>query len=406
MNERKIHKLRVNTIKSLIFIELVFSCIGTNFGLYNLFYLSLMLTFVAFFLENKIELKIKKEYIIYIMVFFAATLISTLSSEFYSFFRFFRWFLTIIVGYLFYKNTSENGRNYIRKTIYIIMLFTLIEGTFQYITGVNSYQRILVSYADLLKRGTTSIFLQHIIWGQVLVLYFFYNEYKTENPIIKWMLRVWIIFNIYASKARSSWLVFLICLLLLIFKNKNIISGKISKKLVGKIVISFSCIFVIAFISSKFIDYGTIWENIIYLLNKLIDGESLYRQSTIKALFIYRIQNFNPIYFIFGSGSGSAAETLRHMGVVGMKDNVVDNQFVTVFFEMGFLLAAIWLIFLYQALNLFFKSTDNNKSFISLCFIIVSLSSLVYESFGYQVTSFLFFFILGVFLKGNEKRGG
>lgn len=385
------------------------TCFLTNFDIYLPHYFIMLITpFIYIYAFN---IRISKRVIILIYSILIWGILSILQQgNIADLGDIIMWICIILLGYCFaYLTSKKIDYSFIKKLYFIIILLSLVEGINQLTTGKIFLSNLLVPWADDLHQGTTSFFLQHIIFGNLLVVAFWLNEKLTLNNKIKMLFRVLILINLYGTRARSAWLCFvlIIGLSILSFMLKNKTHFKINKKILRRlgIIICFVLLVLIMLRNNSIIgDVISTIQNRMYRL--IYAGEATYRQATASALIEYRLEHPNLFYIFFGSGINSTAQVLSSVGL-SLSGNryVVDNQIITFLFEFGVISVCFLLFLLYKAFKILFGLSSTEEKTIAGCYIINFFMALVYECVGFQVSRYLFFFFLGAMFYLSNKKG-
>lgn len=386
------------------FLDLLISltiilCVLTNFGYYQMFNISLVIVFFILVLFNINELKeIKLKLLITMLFTFGIVLFSILQQNSSDIFKFSVWFIEAVIGFYIMKTSKYIKPKFIILTFFLIIFLSSIEGVIQYTTGNITLVNYLNYWGDGLHQGIVSIFLQHIVWGHLLVIGYIANDFLNFTKF-KNILRILLLINLFASQARSAWLALLVYFSLMIyryFKHKNgdfIFSKNKALTLLVAMIIIITTLLLFPNMNQYIQE---IKFTIISHINALFAGEANYRIRAIESLISNRIKYFNLFHWLFGSGYGSTSIALSYYGVsLSGERYIVDNQIISLAYDFG-IVAVIFIIYMFlDSVKVFIKSNNKSYRLISSLYICNFVMSLVYESFGYQVTAFIFFFTVG-----------
>ena len=396
-------KTYLGNLSTLLMCVCVVTCVLTNFGYYSIHTISLCIFFMYEFYKTKHnKLLINKKTSLVIVMSIVISLLSISQRNYSDIFKFIKWFILSFAGYVFIKRYDSENQKKVCNIVLIIIFLACIEGLVQYFSNKISLVDYLVPWGDNLRQGTVSIFLQHIVWGHVIIVGFVLSSCITNNKL-RLLYKTILLINLYLCQSRSAWLTFFVYLLYLYFpKIRNILFKKMNKTKVLVSFVTFLLLLILLVLNMNSV--SKVFDTIIDHLGMLLKGESNYRTNTIKSLLDYRISNPNLLYLLFGSGYSSSKIALENSGLfLSGNRYIVDNQIISIAFEFGIIAFA-------YVISMFIKSfkKQNNQSnidkLINLLFICNFCMSLVYESFGYEVTSFIMFFVFGAKIALNEKK--
>ncbi|MGU8151485.1 O-antigen ligase family protein [Clostridium perfringens] len=309
-------------------------------------------------------------------------------------------------------NGLEEVRLFYKNFIYIIFVLNII-GIFEIINKDNFYYKFLVGNFNGWFTGigddnyrAFSIFTHPIIYANILNLAFVINlvnikQYKKSFNFISLSL---ILINIYFTKSRGAWLTLFAILIIYFFSNINL-KFKISKKRFLGIYIT-TLILVIIFLIFN--------DNIIYVYNQILqrlntlggnDISTSQRISVIKNIVYYTKNDINII--LFGNGIDTASEFMEKYTSVIQGFKAMDNQYLTLYYEVGGIFIIIFLIYIF---GLIF-SVVNEKSLFKktniLCLLTIFFNMITYDAFGWKVMMFLIV-VINTFsmIKYSIKKGG
>lgn len=223
-----------------------------------------------------------------------------------------------------------------------------------------------------------------IIW---IILYY----YPIKNAKLNFIYHIILIVNIYATKSRSSWISFILVLLIITIRNREYFV--LNKKRI---------IYILTFIVIAFVlrDYVI---NIISDINLRIAGsfgsvsEPIIRVSIMKNAIAYW-GNDNLLYFMVGKGSNYSHEFLILNPIktaMGYWTSAVDNQYITTMLDSGIIgLLLILTVFIYSLKIVFDNNAIRIEKVISLALISMYISMFFYECFSFNTFLFMFSFLV------------
>lgn len=401
-------------------LALAISAVATNFGAFVLFYCIgiLCIAYLVFKYISMEHLKItsgykywqaiinNKKVFLFLLFLIALMLFTAIQTGMHSLFQIIKICLLIMIGYFYGK--IENISQFKKLAGFLTMVFmpTVYLGIHQMLFGKNILDRYLVWWGDTLKQGTVSVFLQHIVFGHVLVILFLLNTFGIRNKYLRWYHDILIIVALYSTKCRSAWLVFFgICILLLIQKIR-ITKIKINRNNVKKFVVYLMPVCLGILILCSIPATRNAFHEIIYHFQRLSNsGSTNYRSSTFVMLIKERLSDINPIHWLFGSGYGSSKFYLKNLGIsLGDNNYVVDNQWVTIFIELGLPCLLIFVYYYIHCFKTFWNAVNHKIEIFELIQLSNVMMLFVYEGFGYQVIAFFVFVSMGINLAIMENK--
>lgn len=399
----------MNRIYKLNIITIIFICaiIGSILQNYLIIYIPLGICFV-YLLYKLINLKIKKNSFnkIYslilasiVIIMFTSTMLSLIYNNQPK--RVIEICLFIISISLGIQIRLLYGNSYIKKgllNINNIMVFINIYGIIEFMSKSN------IIY-DLTLRGlptpkyayrTMTVFLHPIVYANVLLIIFWVNLLLNENKKFSRMNTVLILFNIYATQSRSSWIaLFVTIIIYLISKIKVSLDIKLKQKDVVKFIII--TIIIILFIKSS---YGEgIINSIMSRFSQLNSSEgSVSASQRIGSIsyIIEQVYNSSIIGAFFGHGYGMSSKVINEVTISIANFSTVDNQYIGILWDFGIigLIMKLGLIvaILYRTINL---NCIKKCTCINIIFFSIVIPMFFYNCYGWPIISLLYFFILG-----------
>lgn len=261
----------------------------------------------------------------------------------YSFFSFYTflydqfWVFTcyILLFYLFrwsYDKEQENGRLF-NKTIYLIWCYCFVQSIvallqkFNFINSDNKYFETVGTFINPNFLGVYMVVGLFVLLYQILVV-------KEKRIVLKVALLLSffsMMYVLYLTESRASWISLLIGFLVLLFTSPNFVYFFKANK--NKTIILFAIIGIVVL--------GSLY--LLYQLNKdSVDGRTLIRKIAIldiqkNPFFGNGIFNFDGVYN--SSKTHYFIETQRPWKEVKVADYVSNalNDYIQIVFEIGFL---------------------------------------------------------------------
>lgn len=322
----------------------------------------------------------------------------------------------VLVCFKLYLHGEKYIRDFYKWFVVLINTFAIIN-LYEIVTKKSLFYQFLEKgiYTDMTIFGTNafrtfSIFEHPIVYGLFLVILFWCNKFIINNKL-KYILQANIFVNIFFTQSRSAYIALAITLVIYYFK---IIFDKCKNY---KFVTTYKKIF--AFISTIVISTILIcifYKDIGYILSNITDRfitatndsygatSRLQRLGTISVIIDF-MQTNGVANFLFGHGFSTVQQFMLTHQIVIIGFKTTDNQYITFFYEFGFIGLLLYVLILIASIIRFFKSTNifsmNNLSI--LCFWTISIAMFFFESFGWKDV-FIFMIIIMVFICAKDNK--
>ncbi|WP_415522930.1 O-antigen ligase family protein [Clostridium sp.] len=217
--------------------------------------------------------------------------------------------------------------------------------------------------------------------------------------------------NLFFTGSRSSWIALVITLIIYYFKiiiSKIINSDfKITYKKIYVSIFIFLLSVIILFIFSNYIlsVINIILQRIITATNNSYgDVSRLQRLGTIRIIYNYMLNN-GIVNFLFGNGFKSVNIFMLNNPVVISGFSTTDNQYLSFFYDFGFLGLLLYIIIIIYSVIIFFKNNILNINNLSiLCFLTISVNMFFFNSYTrYNVLIFLIVTMFFIGIKNNKN---
>lgn len=293
----------------------------------------------------------------------------------------------------------------------LLGVFCVIYGIIEFITGNNiffSYMNLESAYykkqfeLNGMVRVST-IFGHPIVYGTFLIclfwiIYFLYDKRKLK--LSEKMIIALIIINLGLTQSRSSWITFVITIIIYYLPKLKLKISKIKKKTL------FRCITVA-------IGLIIMHESVFYVFDLLIDRFNDIFTSDGKASLLQRVGAIDLVIgslsrssfleIMFGKGVFSTVDLLKNNIIFLQGFTSIDNQYLTLLYENGLTIIILYLIIFIGIFLTNLQSNQNsNISKISyFIFYTISINMFFYEaiSIKWYSISMLLFIALGVLSK-------
>lgn len=333
---------------------------------------------------------------------------------------------TFVIFILF--NINVENKSYM---ITFYKYFTIIFNIFNIIDLYEAFTKTNLFFNFILPKMATSygivgfraysIFLHPIVYGMMLVILFWCNKFILKNRFNKLVLQIIVIVNLFFTQARSAWIAFAVTIILycskvIITKIRTRIKTKTKTKIKihnSKIASIKICITIFALLviticiiifSKNIVDiWGLIYKKFITATSDSYgDVSRLQRLGTITDIEQYMFNN-GSINFLFGNGFGTMTDFMKNIYVVIMNFPTSDNQYLSIFYEFGFVGLFLYITIIVSVIIKFFKndiSDINNLPILS--FLIISVSMFFFESFRWTDV-FILLIISMIFMCFSSK---
>lgn len=310
--------------------------------------------------------------------------INTLSSLADTLKFFIRYILIFLVLLYFYKNDFFD-KEFIMKIIIISLTVYALDGLYQYLTGYDFFKG-----KSLMGDGLTGpIFNRNIFGfimgiGSIITFSLLFQEYYNSRyfKYIIFILFLLMIFNLFFSMSRASWLFFMIYFLLCVpYLYKN---NLLNKKRLAMISVMIFLIIVL-FVSN---------DSLLIRLNSLLNGNSSHRFELWMETLPYIRESF-----LFGYGIDT------YTIVVTNKFSGIHNSFIEIFLFLGVFGFLSYLYFFRIVFLEIYKLKVYKYGFflLSFLFLLQFDGSLIYSKLDLSVLVIILFFIYSNNFKESEK---
>lgn len=351
------------------------------------------------------------------IVFFIVIYMSIFMFTKENIFTFLKFYLiTFLIILFLYFSFSKYGESSVEK-IYMGLMFIL-----NLLAILNIYQMIfkrpiLINYLNLLENSysynfgtslyrTFSVFGHPIIAGIFFSALFFINHYLM-NSNIKYLLQIIVLMNIYSTMSRSSWIAFLMGLVILIGFRFSSLNGKTSimKKnvtykrlvyiLISFLIIGIGLLMITPYLSGFMTQIVSRFGDSIS--KNSTDYSNLQRTETIKLVVRHMLKS-NFINLIFGNGFNTSSSFMVANPIFIKGFSSTDNTYLSILFEYGLLGVLFLLYLIIKLIYKFFTISKTNRiyelSFI--CTVVISVNAFFFEISGWPTVSIFLAFCLSV----------
>lgn len=382
----------------LLPISVVVCIFSYGWNRVNIGAIVLILINIPFFINNRNKMfTVRKSFGIVLLVFFSA-IIATFFMRDFSInyvYEITLYIFSYIVGGLYYKaNSLETiqGLDNLKKIFFVIAIY----GIFEFILCKNiianrlgfhiiSPYQITAIQNHLIYRVRT-VFMHPIVYGNVLVIAIALNYFSSNKR--KWIYYLVFSLNIFLTKSRSTWIVFLIEILILIYiERKNNVSKKIITLIGGILVL----LIVILFET----DIG-IFSLILNRFTELKGSDSLNQRAGVIPVLFNLFFNSSLFQMIFGHGAHASKIIMKNVTIAIKNFGTVDNEWLSVLYDFGIIGITCLLFTLAGNFRKLLKANTKVTKSIACCIVVTLLCLLFYDGFTWMVIYYLFFLLLGI----------
>ena len=370
--------------------------------------------YYKYFTNKKYLFAINNNVSIFILLFILISIITTLINiNNVGINNFILLLSTINVGVLIYLSAKLYGANSIRNFLYKIKIIgniLAIIGIKQYITRSAitekffASQNLINQYMEL--RGYNAnrlhnVFEHYIVYGAFLICIFWLNIFlnKNKSKIKPMIINIIILFNIYGTQARSTWIALACTILLYLFiKSKELTkkNKKIHRKtlIYAPISISILIILLILFNEQIFNFIFSIFERFNNM--NTVDGSIAKEQRLFIIFFILNyIINGNLINMFIGYGYRASEILMINTKTLISNFKTTDNQWISFIFDFGIISVILYILFIILNIKNIALMKKDNEFYdikISALFIVVSnsINMFFYETFRFKSIFIIF----------------
>lgn len=288
----------------------------------------------------------------------------------------------------------------------ILGIFCILYGIVEFITNDNiffSYMNLESAfYKEQFKFygivRISTIFGHPIVYGTFLICLFwiiYFLKGSRQLKLYEKIIMVLIIVNLGLTQSRSSWLTFLITIIIYCLPKLNFKLDKINRNtlfryiiiVIGIIILHEVVIYVLGLIFNRFNDVFT------------FDGKaSLIQRIGAINLIIGNLIDSSFLELIFGKGLFSTVNLLKNNTIFIQGFISIDNQYLTLLYEGGLSILILYCIIFISSIFEFCRNSQfkENQNINNICYFIlftVSINMLFYEAIStkwYSISMLLF----------------
>lgn len=362
----------------------------------------ILLLFPVFFVKDSIKLRLgigEKFLLIYALYLFIVTLFHIKSNynTTYTFNMFFQYLIIYFSIKIQFDTLSKKYvLKYFRNVGIVISFLSIVEA----MSGIHIWANILGKTLQSNTSRVVAIFNHPIVCGCYLVItLILLLVFPVAKKRLQFVFILVVVSAIVLTQSRSAWIATLFVFVTLFIKYKK---RSFSKEYTIYIL---SFIFSVIFIS-VIVDYnilGRIYDFINNRINGSLDaGEGhIIRIEVILNSITYWKSNF--IEFLLGYGKNFGLLFMKEhpiikFGGVFRWDSAIDNQYITIIHETGFigLLIIVWIYII--NINRIIKLPKTNKIQLasSMCIVANAICLFFFEGFNYP--TLVIFYVLFILM--------
>ncbi|URZ14841.1 O-antigen ligase family protein [Clostridium felsineum] len=396
MNRKFILKINLLVILFIASIVVIYKKLNFMYNVFIIIIICLLLfseLIKNFNLSRRISFKIKESCMVSLFIFccFLSTIYNfSLTNTGKLLIIFLMVPITIIIVI---KYGYEYIVKFLKASLNFVVLFNFV-GIYEILSKKNIFFEFLSEslQGDKISFQTTygydefrvySAFGHPIIYGNILVVFFFICILLEKSTYKKIVFSSVILMNLYFTKSRSSWLAFFVILILYLI-NRIIYNNKNNKKLKLKVnyIIAFDFITIlVSFLLYKSGVIKKIYER--FMLIELGDGSKIQRVVTIGNIINNWI-NSNWFIKLFGNGYDTVKDFMMNNQVLMQGFQYTDNQYMTMLYEFGVISVVIYIIILIFYIKKIIFTENKFEILMSIIFISISINMFFYECFAWK----------------------
>lgn len=371
-------------------------------AIFDVVFASMLLVIIVFMIFPEFKyldknIKIKNSFLIFWVSSFVLLGVTAILADVIRYFIivYVPFYLTALIVYLSWMKYGEKiiyqfGKHFV-LLMSIFSLFNLYQVVFHRPILLNfladKYYFFQLGAVGTAEFRTISVFGHPIIAGLFFVFAFAANLFFMKPSVIRTILQILLLINVYSTNSRSAWLCLAVMLLFILIqktktrktqlklKRKHLLSLYLSfcVGLVALFALIFNMNKILSIISERFGDS---------LTTNSTDISNIQRTGTVDLIFRnFRESDF--VHQIFGNGLATAPQFMQDHTVAISGFRTTDNQLLTWLYEFG--LFGILLISL-TLISIFSSYLYNRKSALTNFSILVMIV-LIFEMVFFEVIS-------------------
>lgn len=407
-------RIREKTSNIIINIEIWIATIsfllsiGTSFFESSIYYVSsvvLMIIAAGVHLIN-VNFKIEKKLLVIMII---ACILLT-----YNFFlnplatkKLVVYISSFVIGYIVIRDGKNKGVRRLLVSYAIIIALSALYGVFEFVFGNVLDVYTIRVYGAIYRLH--SVYLHPIIFSLIMLQSIVIFYYLVDNILLKNIIIMLSVFCVFMTLSRSAWLVLGIVIVLVfchnkfILKKRGILTSHFSRR---KVVIM-----LILFIALMMLLYKV---NVVSYIEILFDrwqalnGSTsvLYRSNVIETVLTDRKNDSNIVHWTIGTGYHSVQKLIGRAGIYfgEVGNNVVDNQWITIFYDFGLLGLGTLVYCTIKSVRLYFSKQTREIWITSLCIIVNFLMAFICDTFEWAPAGNLVFVFLGMMFYIDKRH--
>lgn len=397
--------IKISTLSTIIFIILSLSSIFLKaFGFNNELILLILLFFIMVMVlyKNSISICINYKFLFFIfgsMIF--STLINDMINNSVSVVNFvydILFLLIILMGIILGRKIYDVNKLSIFKIHIIILFFMCLFLIYEYITKNN----LLLPYfyvdnlSNIYPYRCASFFVHPVTCASFLIYGFWLVYFFVNNSKYKYIFITMIIFSLYATGSRSSWIALAITIIIYFIRNiKPSISYKtILKSFIGVII---GIVFLNTNTGSNMIN------SIIQRFSNVQSFSYSQRLGSIEYIINRFFEKSSLFQLLFGHGQKGAYDAMLETTIAIPGFFTTDNTYLTILYDYGLVVFISVIIFLFIILRTIFKTKDKVELCLSIILLSQAISSFFFEFTLFMNIAFFNFFYIGLWISRHSK---
>ena len=290
---------------------------------------------------------------------------------------------TAIIGYYYFKHTTEYERKKLYRIIYILILVSVAYGFYQNIMGIGwGYNSRMDSF-----------FGHPIAYGSILIFAFWLTPYLIHNKWSVLILNSYIVLGLLSSKSRSAWIALAVSIIIFVSKRRK---ATITKRAFISYFIVFIAVFAFLFTPT----FQSIVESVFSRFSGTMKTASATQRLGSYIYIFEKMIGKNPIPFFLGHGEGSANRVMAITTITLSSFATTDCQYLTILYNYGIVGLGLVLLLVAMLIKSYYANSNDNELEM-ICLSVFGggyITAIFYDIYGWLSISTLLMLFIGFYL--------
>lgn len=290
---------------------------------------------------------------------------------------------TAIIGYYYFKYTTELERKKLYRIIYILILVSVAYGFYQNIMGIGwGYNSRMDSF-----------FGHPIAYGSILIFAFWLTHYLIHDKLKVLIFNSYIVLGLLSSKSRSAWIALAVSIVIFIFKKRKTVINK-------KLFISYFIVFIVLLIFMLTPTFQSIVESVLSRFSGTMKTASATQRLGSYIYIFEKMIEKNPIPFFLGHGEGSANRVMAITTITLSSFATTDCQYLTILYNYGIVTLGLVLSLVVMLIKSYYVNSNDNELEM-ICLSVFGggyITAIFYDIYGWLSISTLLMLFIGFYL--------